>query len=85
MKRLRIKCTDTQLGNVAWLYRTDDGGWRCMLSNRCPAAFSYAGIDYEKEAECAFALEDAGDDTAALWDVCRKHSRGTLWNYEVVS
>jgi len=80
-RRIRIRCTDLRLpSNVSYVHRAEDG-WRCVLSNGIPAAFSYAGV-LGDETGVRFALEDATSADEAL-AILRK-AGGRCWNYETV-
>jgi hypothetical protein len=80
-RRIRIRCTEVRLpSNVSYVHRKDDG-WRCVLSNGIPAAFSYAGV-LGDETMVRFALEDATTAEEAL-AILRK-AGGRHWNYELV-
>lgn len=80
-RRIRIRCTEVRLpSNVSYVHRENDG-WRCILSNGIPAAFSYAGV-LGDETGVRFALEDTTSAEEAL-AIMRK-AGGRHWNYELV-
>lgn len=81
MTKIRIRSTDV-LGNVAFIYRLDNGKWRCTLANGIPASFSYAGVKFNLEQECKFALEDAVTPDEVMEEV-KKRSYGG-YRYEFV-
>lgn len=80
-RKLRVRAKENQLNNVAFLYQTEKG-WACMLANRTPAAFSYAGIKPELEAQLLFALEKAEDEKEVL-RLINLHAYSN-WTYELV-
>jgi hypothetical protein len=80
-KRVRIRCTQKDLNNVAYVHQANGGGWRCQLANGIPASFSYAGV-LGDETGVVFRLEDAATAEDAL-QVMRA-AGGRNWTYELV-
>jgi len=61
---IRIKATSA-LGGVAYIHRSIDGAFSCVLANGIPASLSYAGI-HTDEMACRFALDDCSTGEEAL-------------------
>lgn len=79
---IRIKATEADLRNVAYIYRrTGETVFRCKLSNGIPCSYSYAGIDGDKAA-FDFALEDARTAEDVLVACERFGSR--RFTYEII-
>lgn len=77
---IRIKSSD-RLGNIAYIHRDGNSGFRCTLADGLPASLSYAGIGSDEMA-CRFALEACVTGEQAL-EVVQRHG-SPLHRYELV-
>ena len=71
----------SNLGAIAYIYRTKGGSFHCALADGTPASFSYAGIGPDEMA-CRFALDDCSTGEQAL-DIVRQHA-SALYSYELL-